>query len=784
MISENTLEKLEFQKILKYISNYCVTEKGKIAILTSQPGNSLAEIKKECLYVDQAKRLLIEREHPPLYFLPDLNEELSKSKIEGSVLESKKILEILRLLILSRLTSQYLKNNNDLASELSEISVGLFSDKLLERHIQNVINDNGDVKDSASKQLAEIRREINHKKDELIKSVNRIIKNLADKDIVREDYLTLRDGRIVIPVKSEHKRHIRGFIHSESSTGQTVYIEPEETLDLNNEILSLSFEEKREIERILMELTKKIAAASNELKHSLSILAYIDSIFSRAQYAIEIIGCFPEFDNQKQLQLIEGRHPLLLKRLGKENAVPLTISIGKKNIIIITGPNAGGKTVVLKTIGLLVLMVQCGIPIPANPDSNFHIFKSILLDIGDEQSIEDDLSTFSSHLSNIKRILENADSGSLVLVDEIGTGTDPSEGAALATAVLIELKEKGAAVLATTHHGSLKLIANNLEGFENAAMEFDHLQLKPTYKFRQGIPGSSYAFEIAKRIGFEEKILNTAKENLDSDKHNIEKFLSEIEARSFDLQEKLKKLEVENARLTGLSDLYKLNLDKLNKEKKDILKKASSEAADYLKDVNRKIELVIRELRETKAGGEAIRSAKKLVDELKAKNRELEKEGVELSGEKVNFTIGDFAAVSGSQTIGKIIEKNEAKNKAVLQVGAIKITSDLSSLVPVKERTETVSHDKFSSYSSQQLNIRLDIRGQRAAESEFEIIKFVDESYSSGIERIEILHGKGTGALKKTVKDILKNHSKVKDFYFAPIEMGGDGITIVELSKD
>ncbi len=784
MISETVLEKLEFQKILKHISAYCVTDNGKSRILTAKPLEHLSEIKNECLYVEQAKRLLIEREHPPLNFLPDISEELSRSKIEGSVLESKRIPDILNLLVISRLTSQYLKNNKDTAGELSALSEKLFSDKLLERHIQNIINDNGDIKDSASKQLADIRKEINSKKDELIKSVNRIIKNLADKDIVREDYLTLRDGRIVIPVKAEHKRHIRGFIHSESSTGQTVYIEPEETLDLNNDILSLSFEEKREIERILRELTKKIASVSNELKDSLSALAYIDSIFSRAKYSIEIIGCFPELDNEKPFKLIEGRHPLLLKRLGKENTVPLSITIGKRHIIIITGPNAGGKTVVLKTIGLLALMIQCGIPIPASPDSNFNIFKNILIDIGDEQSIEDDLSTFSSHLSAIKRILENSDTESLVLVDEIGTGTDPSEGAALATAFLIELKEKGASVLATTHHGSLKLIANDLEGFENAAMEFDHQLLKPTYKFRQGIPGSSYAFEIARRIGLDEKILRTAKENLDIDKHNIEKFLSEIEARSFELQEKLKKLEIENTRLIGLSNLYRQNLDKLNKEKKDILKKASGEAAEYLRDVNRKVENVIRELRETKAGSESIKSAKKLVDELKAKNRQLEKENMELREEKANFTTGDFVSVSGTETIGEIIEINEAKKKAVLQVGVMKMTSDISSLVPAKAQKAKSNYNRFSSYSNQQTNIRLDIRGQRAAESEFEIIKFVDDAYASGIERVEILHGKGTGALKKIVNDILKGHPKVKGFYFAPIEIGGDGITIVELSKD
>ena len=369
---------------------------------------------------------------------------------------------------------------------------------------------------------------------------------------MREDYLTLRDGRMVIPVKSEHKRHLRGFIHSESATGQTVYIEPEQTLEMNNEIVTLGFSEKR--------------------------------------------GAFPSIDKKKPFTIIDARHPVLLKKLGRNAAIPLNLKLDNQKVIIITGPNAGGKTVVLKTIGLLCLLLQSGIHIPVSPDSNMHIFNNILIDIGDEQSLEDDLSTFSSHLNNLKNILVSSDNNSLVLLDEIGTGTDPIEGSALAAAVLLKLRDIGSLVFASTHHGSLKIIANNEDKFVNAAMEFDHEKLAPTYKFKLGTPGSSYAFEIAKRIGFSEELLNTAKDNLDADKHKIEEFLSEIESKSFELQEKLKKMEIENSRLAGLSNLYKENLDKLDKEKKEILKDATLEAADYLKNVNKKIENIIKEL--------------------------------------------------------------------------------------------------------------------------------------------------------------------------------------------
>lgn len=785
MISAGSIEKLEFQKILATISRFTSTEKGGELVKNIVPLTSPDHVKKEALLVSEAKLLLIEHEAPPIEFIPNLDEPIAVSRIDGQMLDSKKILDILKLLTGSRRISQYLKNNSDMAPDLSALSHKLFVDKLLEHHILGIINEKGDVKDSASDKLSGIRKEITRKKDDLEKAVRRVIKNLVNKEIVREEYLTLRDGRIVIPVKAEHKRHIRGFIHSESSTGQTVYIEPEETLDLNNDILSLSFAEKREIERLLKELTRKIGTTADELKNTLLQIAVIDSVFSRASYSIEIIGAFPEFDAARPFQILDGRHPILLKRLGREKTIPLNLSISdEKNVIIITGPNAGGKTVVLKTVGLLVLMVQSGIPVPASPDSNFRIFDNLLVDIGDEQSIEDDLSTFSSHLSNIKNILSVSSDRSLVLVDEIGTGTDPSEGAALATAVLVELGKKGTRVLATTHHGSLKLIANEQEGFENAAMEFDHTNLQPTYYFRQGVPGSSYAFEIAKRIGLDENFLDTARLYLDSDKHNVETFLSEIEAKSFELKDKLKKMEIENSRLTGLSNLYKQNIDKLNAEKKTILKKAGADAADYLKEANKKVEKVIKNLKETQASGASIKSAKEVIAELKEKNEQLVAENVDLSEEKAYFEIGDYATIKDTQTTGRLIEIDRVKKKAIMLAGNIKMQVEIGSLVAAKKTSQKETSGHPGTFTGVQADIRLDLRGQRALEAEFEIIKFVDEAYSSGLERVEILHGKGTGALKKLVHELLKGHSKVTDYYFAPIEFGGEGITIAELSKD
>jgi DNA mismatch repair protein MutS2 len=781
MIDNSTLEKLEFSKILTYVSHYAITAPGKSKILSLQPSNDIETVLQHGNLINEAKNILIENSAPPLEYISNLSEELAKSKIEGTVLRSKKILDILKIAACSRYLFNFIKENAEIAPLLKQLSNSLFVDKLFEHHIQKVIDENGEVKENASKDLKEIRKSIREKKNDLVHSINKIMKDLNEQKMVMDDYLTLRDGRMVIPIKAEHKRHLKGFIHSESATGQTVYIEPEQTLDLNNDIISLTFAERREIERLLKELTKMIGKTSDELKSSLDEIAEIDSIFARAHYSVEVMGSFPEVNGRKQLEIRDGRHPVLLKKLGRKETVALDLKLEDENIVVITGPNAGGKTVVLKTIGLLSALVQSGIHIPVNPDSNFPLCENILIDIGDEQSIEDDLSTFSSHLKNIKHILEQANENSLVLLDEIGTGTDPSEGASLASAVLMRLRDCRATVFASTHHGSLKIIAHDEKMFVNAAMEFDNEKLTPTYKFKLGIPGSSYAFDVAKRIGIDDKLLKEAAKNIDTDKHKLEEFLIEIESKSTALEKKLKESELENTRLTGLSNLYKKNLEKLEKEKKEILNKVKIDGEKYLEGVNRKVEQVIKELRETQASKEVIKYSKELISEIKAENENLFVPDIELEQEITDFKVGDFVRLRNSSTTGKIFSLDNNKNKVVVQVGTMKMKVNIDELLPEKEKSSKEQRSSYNNYKIQTREYRLDIRGEKPDETEFKVIKFLDDSYVSGQARIEILHGKGTGALKKTVNVILKKHDKVKDFYFAPIEAGGEGITIVEL---
>jgi DNA mismatch repair protein MutS2 len=780
MVKNDTLDKLEFRKITEHISTYCQTESGKKKIRDLRPSTDHNHIVTEGNKIDYARNLLIKKDIPPLEYLPDLTDAIYRSRIEGVVLSSKEIRDIYRLAQMSRKMVGYLKPEDQTDTPLDELRNALTVDKVFEKNIEKIFDENWDVKDDASPALKSIRSDIREKELSLQKTVNRLLKKLSEEYLVQEEYFTQRDGRIVLPVKAEHKRHVKGFIHSESSTGQTVYIEPAEILELNNDILSLKFAEKREIEKILLVITRQIAAKSQELLDAYNIITALDTLFARAKYALEIIGSIPTFDNDKPIELIDARHPILLKKLGFEATVPLNLKITDQKILVLTGPNAGGKTVALKTIGLLVLMAQSGIPIPCHPDSNLHIFEKVLVDIGDYQSIEDDLSTFSSHLTNIKSILENANESTLVLLDEVGTGTDPVEGAAIATGILISLRDKGALVVATTHHGSLKLIANQLDKFQNCSMEFDSEELKPTYRFNQGMPGSSYAFEIATRIGFDEKFIDLSKRYIDSDKTKIEEFLIDIEKKSHDLRNQIHNLELENLRLKSLANLYQDKINKLEKQKKEILEEAHQKANILLSDVNRKIENAIKNIRQSRADKEVIKKEKSEIETVKKKTLSyLEKSRTEESS-SYKLNVGDYVSIKGTTSVGVLDEIDEDKDKALITIGSLKIKAKYSSLVPAKKSDFREYEKKKVITDYDHVKYRLDIRGMRSDEAEFEIIRFLDDSLMYGLERVEILHGKGTGALKQLAHSILKKYKGVKNYYFADIESGGDGITVVE----
>ena len=780
MTDKSATSILEFSKVLGFISKYSCTDLGKKLVETLEPFKKNSEVEYQGTLVSEAKNILIEKEPPPFISLPDLRDDISLSKIDGAVLSAKKLLEILNLAASSRNLFQFLHATDINAKNIVEYCTTLFVDKVFEKNISSIFDESGNIKDSASRELKRIRDDIKDKNIDLQKIVNKISKNLADQDILREEFLTLRDGRVVLPIKAEFKRQIKGFIHSESATGQTVYIEPEETLHLNNELITLSFAEKREIERILKELTKRVGENSIALQTSLHTIAKLDSVFARAHYSIAIIGSFPQINYDGLFEISDARHPILLQKYGREKTVPLSLSISRnKNIIIITGPNAGGKTVALKTIGLLTLMVFSGIPIPASPDSNFSVVDGLFVDIGDQQSLEEDLSTFSSHLSNIKRILNAAGKNSIVLLDELGTGTDPAAGSALGASILYALKEKSCFVLASTHHGNLKFLSQYEECFQNAAMEFDTINLTPTYLLKQGLPGSSYAFEIVKRLGFSDAFISKAKSFLSDSTEKIDKSLIEIENTQQILKENQKQVERENSRLKGLTTLYQQRIEKLEAEKSQILKKAKLEAEEFLSKANKELEQTIKQLRESQAAAKEISSAKKVLANIKKDFESIPSPKLP-EAQNYEFKVGGFVKIKNSGSVGKIQTIDIQKKRASVLVGKLIMSVSLADLEPSDKKEEKNYSSLNNDSLTTQPSFRFDIRGKRPDAIENDVIKFIDSAYMNGFDRVEILHGKGDGVLKKMVHSILREHIGVSKFYFAPLEIGGEGITIIE----
>ncbi len=776
-MTENELyEKLEYDKVLENIARNSRSPLTRKLILTHKPFNSIDEANNYGKLISTAKRLLEEDVHPPANIDEDLSEVISQSKIEGTALEPKKILRILDLLSTADEFKRFLNNYESIDLLKNKFYDAIYTDKYLIKFISSIIDKSGEVKDNASPRLREIRREKIEKNLHLKNLAEKKLRELSKAKITQEDFITLHDGRLVVPVRAEYKRQVRGLIHSESATGQTVYIEPEEILNLNNDIISLGFEEKREVRRLLSEITKRISTISNELLLTQRMLAEIEKIFLAAYYSQKYDCSFPALNNKSNLNLINAKHPILLEKLGEKQTIPLNLKFEDYKVIIITGPNAGGKTVVLKTVGLLSLLVKSGFHIPASPDSEFAFFDKIMIDIGDEQSIEENLSTFSSHLSNIKNILENADDKSLILLDEIGTGTDPTEGAALASAILLRLASKGSRVLATTHHGTLKVLANRTEGFQNASLEFDIENIRPTFRLKQGEPGASYAFEVANRIGLDDTLLNEAKKFIDETANKTEELLVELQKKADALSKKLREVELENVRLRGLGNLYESKRKQLEERKQKIIEEAKNKANEIIAEANKKIENAIREIRQSNAEKETIKKAKSEIEEFKKAIKPAEK-----PVEKREFKIGDFVRIVSSDTEGEIISIDKKKNKSLVQSGALKIEIGLDKLEHTKKRKNKYSLNGGNAYFTGLETLRLDIRGKKPEEIEYEVVKFIDDAYTTNNKEVEILHGKGSGVLKQTVHKLLKEHDFVKEFHFAKIEVGGEGITVVKL---
>jgi len=785
-------EKLEFDKILRYTEKLCLSEMGRARLNQAGTILSLTALSLELRKVAELKRLIESGEELPIPSLPDTRELYKKLAIEENFLQPKELLQVAASLRTAAQLKKFIFNRRETYPNLNLLTENLWMEKSLQYEINRVVDEFGEVRSSASDALAFIRSSLEQKRMTLRRKMESLMRRYAEAGMLMEESITIRNGRMVLGFRVEHKYQVPGFIHDFSQSGQTVFIEPSETLMLSNEIRDLEIQELREIERILREVAKSLRQHLEHLLNNQEILCEFDALYAKARFAIETRSVMPELSEQKSLRLVEAYHPWLLlthKKLGKPT-VPLSLELGDEHrALVITGPNAGGKSVALKTIGLLSYMLQFGFLVPCSETSRFTLFDNIFVEIGDEQSIENDLSTFSSHLQNLKNILDNATSESLVLIDEICSGTDPEEGAAIATAILESLITRRALTVVTTHQGMLKAYAHRREGAINGSMQFDASELRPTYQFQMGLPGSSFALEMARRMGFAPHILENAQRFMGENKHVLEDLIAKL---SFELQavrSQKAELEREQAELKRLTESYQQKLRALEQEKKELRRQSLQDAKRLLAQANQVIEKVIKDIKQSQADSETVKQARK---ELEKARKELAAEEASLNASQSSETlpdatlrIGDKVKLLDTQSVGEILEIDG--EDAVVSFGSFRMKTQLRNLQKIskKEAREAERKEQKASAATtsaiKEVPTRLDLRGLMGDEAILRVEKFIDESISHGLHKVDLIHGKGTGALRKRIAEYLKSDKRIKSFRLGNWDEGGTGVTVVEI---
>ena len=780
----DVIAKLEFDKVRSAVAKYASSIPGRERILRLSPSTSAEKARLELRRVSELKRLLEEEDSVPLEGVYPISDALKKTQIEGTILASKELAQILATLRAASVCKTFLRKRREQLPSVCEIVESLSVDRVLEFNLDQAVDEEGNVKTSASKDLQAIRRSIAEKYDQLRKRLEAILGEATVQGFAQDQIITTREGRMVIPVKAEHKHKIRGFIHSESASGATVFIEPSETLDLNNDVRTLQFQEQKEVERILRELTKEVRNVSKDLALNLQILAELDSLIARAKYSIEILGAEPSVVEKGAMKLVAARHPLLIQAHGRNRTVPLDIELGGAyNTLVISGPNAGGKSVAMKCVGLLTMMTQAGLHIPAAEGSMVRVFRKIFVEIGDEQSIENDLSTFSSHLAHLKEIESEADADTLVLIDEIGSGTDPTEGSALASALLEALTQRGTPTIATTHHGSLKVFAHHTAGVSNGAMEFDQVTLQPTYRFRAGVPGSSYALEMAKRMNFNEKLLGRACDFLGEEGVRLQQLVSDLESAAQKYRSELESVQHEKARLARLVQAYESRLAAQTAELRELKRKAIEEARGIVENANAVIERSIREIRESSAAHQTIKRVKEIVQEVKHGLQQSE-QGAQSQPAVTNIERGSLVRLRGGSESGEVVEISPERKFAIVLFGSVKMKVPITDLETAPRSSLRKQQIQATQPLPSGVARDLDLRGMTGEEALPLVEKFIDTALWAGLHRIDIIHGKGTGALRKKIADFLSKHPYVKSYRLGDWNEGGTGTTVVELGEE
>jgi len=807
---DNFEQKIEFSKIRQLLDIHCLSTLGKEKAALMHFSESFEEINVWLTQTEEFVRILQEEDSFPSDNFYDIRPALKHIRIEGTWIDQSTLFEMQRSLLTINAIVAFLKRGNESESrypELLALAEPITVYPEITKRLERILDGFGQIKDSASPYLADIRRQLTATVNSISKSLNSILHKAQAEGFVDKDVSpTMRDGRLVIPVNPSFKRKIKGIVHDESASGKTVFIEPSEVVEANNRIRELESEERREIIRILIDFTNFVRPFLPEILESYDFLANIDFIRAKAKFALQINGIKPSLEDKTEIDWVQAIHPLLYLALKKQNrkVVPLDIILsGKNRILIISGPNAGGKSVCLKTVGLLQYMVQCGLLISLRENSHVGIFSDIFIDIGDEQSIENDLSTYSSHLINMKYFVKSCSAKSLLLIDEFGSGTEPQIGAAIAEALLDRYNKKGAYGVMTTHYQNLKHYANEHEGVVNGAMLYDRSQMQPLFALSIGNPGSSFAVEIARKIGLPEDVIQDASENVGSDYINMDKYLQDISRDKRYWERKRDEIRKEKKRLEEVSSQYEQDLESIKKQKREILEQANAEANKLISESNAKIENTIKEIRESQADKERTKEIRQSLKDFHKtvvastanetkpkhkKNVQVQKAKSTANNEAGPLQVGDTVKMKGQSAIGEILVMQT--KKAVVAFGAIKSTVDI-------EKLESVSNNQIRKEARAQVNMSnardlihekklnfkqdIDVRGMRGDEALQAVMYFIDDAIQLGVVRVRILHGTGTGALRQIIRDYLSTVNGVAHFSDEHVQFGGAGITVVDM---
>jgi len=794
LLPKDLFEKLEFDKVLHLLEQECMGEPGRALVRELVPSDRKSQIEVALSEAQEFARSIEHNDHFPVRAYESVDEELEMLKVEGYVLPIRGLQNLNLILLFTRDVFRFFNARRretypTLYKVIREVS---FNEDLI-KAIEGVIDEEGNIRPDASPELMRIRRQLGSKQKELEQKFRVIINQYRSKGWLTDNVESFRNGRRVLSVPSEHKRSIRGIIHDESTTGKTAFIEPEGIIEINNDIFDLETDEKREIYRILRELSAELRPYREDIRVYQEILIHFDFVQAKARLARQMNAVMPKtLFSRPHFGIKQGRHPLLYlknKRLDKVT-VPFDFILFKGNrILMLSGPNAGGKSITLKSIGLMQLMLQAGLLVPVDEESEMGIFKALFADIGDQQSIEDDLSTYSSRLENMRNFLERSDKESLVLIDEFGSGTDPKIGGAIAESILKQLNEQRIYGVITTHYSNLKIYAFKTKGIVNASMNFDKDTLSPTYELQVGRPGSSYAFEIAQKSGLSNKILNYAKHRTGKNEKAVDQLLVELQQEKQEAEEKLAELTDKQKKLDALIKNYEQLHKELEYRRKKVKLEAKEWALQQTSRDNREMENLIREIKEQQNLEKAKRISQqvkqqrgKLAEQVTDLREKIYYEPTEKDKKKEAIKAGDFVKMKTGGATGTV--ESIEKNRAVVRMGEMRMTIKLRDLQHANAPLEVQSGKSVQSQTSTDtasFQPKLDIRGMRYEEALKVVEDFVDQALIANAAHLEIVHGKGSGALREAVRRKLREYNVPMDITHPPQERGGDGVTLVEM---